>query len=46
MKFHIKVRASAIIIENDHILLVEFDDERSMNLRGIQVGLALFAHSV
>jgi 8-oxo-dGTP diphosphatase len=31
MKFHIKVRASAIIIENDHILLVEFDDETGLH---------------
>ena len=31
MKFHIKVRASAIIIENDQILLVEFDDETGLH---------------
>ena len=31
MRFHIKVRASAIIIENGHILLVEFDDETGLH---------------
>ena len=30
MKYHIKVRASAIIIETDRILLVEFDDETGL----------------
>ncbi|MEM7347379.1 MAG: NUDIX domain-containing protein, partial [Chloroflexota bacterium] len=31
MKFHIKVRASAIIIEHDAILLVEFDDKTGLH---------------
>jgi 8-oxo-dGTP diphosphatase len=30
MKFHTKIRASAII-ENDHVLLVEFDDETGLH---------------
>ena len=31
MKFHTKIRASAIIIENDQILLVEFNDETGLH---------------
>jgi ADP-ribose pyrophosphatase YjhB (NUDIX family) len=31
MDYHIKVRASALIIENDCILLVEFDDETGLH---------------